>query len=302
MESAADKPRYFPSRLFIIIGVTLVFIAIWLVYVYAGLRIVNNWVEEASPGPGDWFDHYKIYEFYDNLGQNGYDEIYRTKFILIIVGVFMLSLISMLIHNSFVKKKDKKDSTRIVVIHDDIIHVNPEKDENGQDIYHPEEFVPKDGYYTMDELYTRKGAWRIILKVLNYLVIVAILSIIWVFFRGSDLAPEAVYYNGYLGTDEAYIIIDSSLTFLLVYYLLRCPDFVKSLAATGFKRIYVRKAHLHETFIGILLTIGGILLVMNGNGAWAYLDRATGLFLVLLGVFMIGRDWKDFVMGKFLRD
>jgi len=294
-----EKPKNFASRLFMIIGLSLLFVAIILVYVFAGLRIINNWVDGYSSGPGDWIDHNKIDDFLYSIG---YDEVFRTIFILIIVGVFLLSLFSMLIHNKFVKRKDTNDSTQILIIHDDIIHVTPEKNSEGKDVYHPEKFVPADGYYTMDELYRRKGAWRIILKIMNYLVILAILSILWVFYRISDFAFEAIYYPNYLGTDEAYIIITSSLTFLLVYYLLRCPDFVKSLAATGFKRIYVRKVRLHETFIGILLTIGGILMVIHGDGYWAINERAMGLFLLLLGVFMIGRDWKDFVMGKFIRD
>jgi flagellar basal body-associated protein FliL len=281
-------------------GLTLFFFAIILVYIYAGLRMINNWIE-FSPGPGNWLDQDRIFIFFVKIG---YDENFRTIFILIIVGVFLLSLFSMLIHNKFVKKKDAQDSTKIVVIHDDIIHVNPDKDENGNEVYHPEAFVKKDGYYTMEELYTRKGIWKIIIIIANYLTIAAILGILWTFYRTSAIAFEAVYDPSYLSTDEAYILITSCVTYLLIYYLIRCPDFVKSLAATGFKRIYVRKAHLHETFIGILLTIGGILFVLHGagEGALGFLERATGLFILILGVYMIGRDWKDFVMGKFLRD
>ncbi|TFG19740.1 MAG: hypothetical protein EU530_05370 [Promethearchaeota archaeon] len=296
--SKASKPKSFTSRFFMVIGLSLLFCAIFLVYLYSGLRMVYNWAEYNS-GPGDWLDHVKIEQFFHDIE---YDEIYRMKFILIIVGVFMLSLVSMLIHNKFVKNKDAKDVNRIIIIHDDIIQVQPEIDDEGKEVYHPEKFVPQDGFYTMTTLYKRKGAWSIILKISNYLVILAILAIIWTFYRSSALAFDAVYYATYLYTDEAYIIITSSVTFLLVYYLLRCPDFVKSLAATGFKRIYVKKIHLHETFLGILLTIGGILFVMNGEFEWGFLDRAVGLCFVLLGVFMIGRDWKDFVMGKFLRD
>jgi hypothetical protein len=299
MESSkTSKSKSLASQMFLIIGLTLLFCAILLVYLYSGLRIVNNWVEYSS-GPGNWFEQDKIEDFLLSIG---YDEVFRTIFILIIVGVFLLSLFSMLIHNKFVKRNDTNNSTQILVIHDDIIHVTPEKNAEGDYEYHPEKFVPQSGYYTMDELFHRNGSWRIILIILNFLAILAIMSIIWVYYRVSDFAFEAVHYPGYLSTDEAYIIITSSLTFLLIYYLIRCPDFVKSLAATGFKRIYVRKVHLHETFIGILLTIGGILLVIHGEGDWAILDRVTGLFLLILGVFMIGRDWKDFVKGKFLRD
>lgn len=296
--SKAAKPKSFKSRLFMVMGLIFLFVAIFLVYVYSGLRMVNNWLIFDS-GPGEWLDQLKIQDFYNDIG---YDEVFRTFFILIIVGIFMLSLVSMLIHNKFVKNKDSKDTNRIVIIHDDIIQVKPDKDDEGNEVYQPEKFVSPDGYYTMKKLYKRKGAWRIILKISNYLVILAILAIVWTFYRVSNLAFDAIYDPTYLSTDEAYIIISSSVTFLLVYYLLRCPDFVKSLAATGFKRIYVKKLHLHETFLGILLTIGGMLMVLNGEGDWGYLDRAVGLCFVLLGVFMIGRDWKDFVMGKFLRD
>ncbi|MHA1109634.1 MAG: hypothetical protein ACTSRE_00920 [Promethearchaeota archaeon] len=296
--SKTSKPKSFKSRLFMVTGLLLLFFAILLVYIYSGLRMVYNWTEYDS-GPGDWLDHLKIKSFFYDIE---YDEIFRMIFILIIVGVFMLSLVSMLIHNKFVKNKDVTDTNRIIIIHDDIIQVKPDKDAEGNEIYHPEKFVPQDGFYTMKKLYQRKGAWRIILKISNYFVILAILAIIWTFYRTTEFAFDAVYDSTYLSTDEALIIISSSVTFLLVYFLLRCPDFVKSLAATGFKRIYVRKIHLHETFLGILLTIGGILFVMNGINPWDFLDRSVGLCFILLGVFMIGRDWKDFVMGKFLRD
>jgi len=298
-KTSNTKTNNFISKTLMILGLSLLFLAILLVYGYSGLHLVFNWVDEGSPGPSHLLNHTRIIDFFNRID---YDYIFRATFIMIIVGVFLLSLFCMLIHNTFVKNYDKQNSTEIVIIHDDIIHVEMEKGSDGTPIYHPDKFIPKGGFYTMEDLYRRKGGFRIVLKIANYLALLAILSIIWVFYRGSEFAFESVFYPYYLGTDEAHIIIDFSLTFLLVYFLFRCPDFIKSLAATGFKRIYIRKSHLHETFIGLLLTFGGILLVMNGSGTWAYLDRATGLFLLLLGVFMIGRDWKDFVMGKFLRD
>jgi len=124
----------------------------------------------------------------------------------------------------------------------------------------------------------------------------------FIFIRNSVQFLDGFYYHGYLYTDEAQIIIDISMFILLLYFLLRCPDFVKSLAATGFKRINLTKYHIHESFIGILLSIGGIMLVMNGSGGGSYFERATGIIILLLGVFMLGRDWKDFTQGKFLRD
>ncbi|MBN2157144.1 MAG: hypothetical protein JW776_13955 [Candidatus Lokiarchaeota archaeon] len=292
------RSKSFVSRVFMTVGLTLLFTAIFLVYLYAILRIGDNW-RHYIPGPGSWIDHNKLDEFYLSIK---YNYTFRVIFILIIIGVFLASFFSMLLHNSIIKRKDKENLTHIVIIHDDILHVNSEKDELGNLVYNPEKFVPKTGFYSLEDLYRRKGVFKIILKIANVGALLSILSILWVFFRISPFAFSSVYYANYLSTDEAYFIINASVTFLLVYFLLRCPDFIKSLAATGFKRIYIKKIHLHETFIGMLLTIGGILLVLNAEGIWNYLDKVTGLFLLLLGVFMIGRDWKDFVMGKFLRD
>jgi hypothetical protein len=273
--SKSLKPKSFVSRLFRILGLFFLFTAILLVYIYAGFSMVYFWIVGPSPGPGEWFDHVKIELFF-----NSFDELFRMKCLLIIIGVFMLSLFFMLIHNKFVKKKDVEDANETVIIHDDIIQVKPEVDEYGNKKYKSEDFISKKGFYTMEELFKRKGTFRVILKIMNYFVILAILAIVWTFYRTSSLAFDAVFEPYYLATDEAYLIITSSVIFLLIYYLLRCPDFVKSLAATGFKRVYIRKLHLHETFLGILLTIGGLLLVIFSVDGLGFLDRSVGLFFI----------------------
>ena len=135
--------------------------------------------------------------------------------------------------------------------------------------------------------------------------VIAILVILMSFLRSLTFMPKFLYYEDYLYTDEARLFVNFSMVFLLLYFLLRCPDFSKALASTGFKRVYFGRFRMHETFLGILFVIGGIILIINGDVAisqtW-YFERMAGLLPLLLGVFLIGRDWKDFAQGKFLSD
>ncbi|MHA1729934.1 MAG: hypothetical protein ACTSWY_14580, partial [Promethearchaeota archaeon] len=135
------------------------------------------------------------------------------------------------------------------------------------------------------------------LRIANFLCFFAIGGVIYSFVR----------YEGYLYTDEAHLIMNICLLFLYLYFLLRCPDFLKSLADTAFKRISLGgkrfQFRIHETFLGILLVFGGVLLIINSYGGdTAYFEGISGLFPLTLGTFIIGRDWKDFAQGKFLRD
>jgi hypothetical protein len=60
---------------------------------------------------------------------------------------------------------------------------------------------------------------------------------------------------------------------------------------------------MHETLLGILLVGGGMMLIINGAGGGAdHFERLCGLLPMILGVFLIGRDWKDFSRGKFITD
>ena len=208
----------------------------------------------------------------------------------------LCSLFILLLNNWILIRKDEQSRNEIVVIHDDVFQVVPEYKENGQIDYHPENFIGKDDFTTLENLLKRKGAFGVFLKVSNILCFVAIGLMIFAFLR----------YEGYLYTDESRLIVTSSMLFLNFYFLLRCPDLSKSFAAMAFKRVSLGgegKFRMHETLLGILLVGGGMMLIINGVGGGAdYFERMCGLLPMILGVFLIGRDWKDFSRGKFITD
>jgi hypothetical protein len=294
----SDKSQ---TRVYTILSLICLFFGILLIYTFSFLKFLYMWTDlTTTDGPSGLIPREEILQF---LSFTGFDsQIVRYNFIYLIICVFVSSLLLLLIKNREIKSSDVKRSNKTVIIHDDVIQVVPEEKSDGSLTYHPEKMVPADGFKTIEDLFKRRGGFRIIMKISNYIALFAIFGMIWVFFRNSSLAPVGIYYGGYIYTDEGLIIIDLSMAILLLYFLLRCPDFVKSLAATGFKRIYMKKIHIHETFIGILLALGGIFLVINGAGPGAFFERMTGIVVLILGVFMMGRDWKDLIEGKFLSD
>ncbi|MHA1819303.1 MAG: hypothetical protein ACTSU2_07935 [Promethearchaeota archaeon] len=160
----------------------------------------------------------------------------------------------------------------------------------------------KNAYLNIEDLFKRKKNYMKFLKILNYLSVLSIISIIIVFLRSYDIFPPPFCVPLYLYTDEAHMFIDISMIIVIVNYFFRTPDFVKSFASIGFRRVYLKHFHLHESFIGLLLILGGLFLIMNGVGEGAYFERLTGIFTLFMGAFLIGRDWKDFTQGKFLSD
>jgi len=292
------------TPIYTILSLSCLFFGIILIYVFSFLKFLYMWTEGSTfDGPSDLFPREEILEFLSLIGFD--NQMVRYNFIYLIICVFVASLLLLLIKNREIKGSDMKQSNRTVIIHDDVIQVVPDKNNDGSITFHPEKMVSEGNFKTIEELFTRKGGFRIIMKIANYLGLIAILGMVFVFIRGSSfmsvLLPD-FYYGGYLFTDEGLIIIDICMVILLFYFTLRCPDFVKSLAATGFKRIYLKKLHIHETFVGLLLALGGIFLVINGAGPGAFFERMTGIVVLILGVFMLGRDWKDLTEGKFLSD
>ncbi len=62
-------------------------------------------------------------------------------------------------------------------------------------------------------------------------------------------------------------------------------------------RAYLGGYHVHESFIGIYFAIiGGPMMALAVSPVEFYL----GLAYIISGVFLVGRDWKDVVQGKFL--
>lgn len=285
------------------LSLILLFSAIIAVYIFSILKFLYRWVNEANPGPLNILNHMEVSRFLEHIGFDS--QMGRYVFIFIIIGVFILSLVLLVLGNSKTERIDKENDTTTMVIHDDVLQCSKnliEKEDKNSDELLKKVISDGNQFYTLENLFARNSPLQKFIKILNIVMIFALFGIIWVFYRGSALAPASIYITDYLYTDEAIIIIDASMIIFILNFILHAPVFIKAFASSGFKRIYLKKYHIHETFIGILLAMAGILLLINGAGAGAYFERMCGIFMLTLGMFMIGRDWKDFVMGKFLRD
>lgn len=277
------------------------FFAIILVYIFSVFKFLYNWIDEPNEGPFHILDRNKITQFLINTGfytLNG-----RYIFIFVIIALFIISILLLLSINKFSNQIDKHDQKETIIIHDDIIQITRDNAVGEkQKHYNPEKFVKSDGFYTIDQLFSRSHKLRSFLRFLKYASIISLIGLLYVFYRGSNLAPSWLFYEDYLYTDEAAIIIDMSMLIFILLFLFHCPDFLKSFSSIGQKHLFLKRFHIHESFIGFLLALGGILLLMNGAGHGAYFERMCGILIVILGSFMIGRDWKDFVLGRFIND
>ncbi|MHA1733774.1 MAG: hypothetical protein ACTSU5_17645 [Promethearchaeota archaeon] len=270
------------------LGLSLLLVAIVLVYVFSALKFLYIWSAEATTESlVDW-DAAGLTAFWTSIG---YSKQFRYNFIFCIIGIFVLALVLVASGGPETGGEAPDGSTArpsIMVIEDDVIIAR--EDASTEELAGDVEFL------TLEDVFDRKGAFRRVLKVANILALGFILVVAGVFVASATTRP------GFMYSDVGHILFDVAMTFELVYFLLRCPDFVKSLAGTGFRRAYLTKIHLHESFLGLLLCIGGIMLVINGAGEGAYFERMTGIVLLILGAFLAGRDWKDFARGKFLHD
>lgn len=290
------------NKILTYMGILMLFTAIFLVYLFSAFKFLYL-IKDDDAGPTKLFDQDAIDSFLISIGfidinNNAYNSgmLVRYIFIFWIIGLLLSSLFILLLNNWILLRKDEKSRNEIIIIHDDVFQVVPEYKENGQIDYHPEKFIGKDDFTTLEKLLKRTGAFGFFLKVSNILCFVAIGLMIFTFVR----------YEDYLYTDESRLMMTSSMLFLNFYFLLRCPDLSKSFAAMAFKRVKLGgggKFRMHETLLGILLVLGGMMLIINGAGGGAdYFERLCGLLPLILGTFLIGRDWKDFSQGKFITD
>lgn len=283
------------------LGLWCLLAAIALVYVFSAIRFLYIWSVDSRPsGLFDWAGS-GLLEFWETVN---YNRGFRYAFIFVIIGMFLLALALVTTSGPADDQgppvKGPVQQAEIKIIEDDVILVRtprPAKNPGGGG---SGEIAAPNGsevnLLSLEAVFTRQGAFGVFLKVANVLAAVFVGVVALVFLLSYVFVPNFIY------TDLGHMLLDVAMVFELGYFLLRCPDFVKSLASTGFQRAYLKKIHLHESLLGLLLAIGGILLVMNGAGAGAYFERMTGIVLLLLGAFLAGRDWKDFARGKFLHD
>lgn len=261
-------------------------VAIAMVFTFSAIKFAYVW--STSPGPKyvDWEDA-GVTRFWEEID---YDKSFRYEFIFLIIATFLLGLFLVVSGAPPVVESREDEQTlgsKIVVVEDDVLLVGP--GERAEDVAASTRVLSLEEFFRRDA--TGFGRW---LKVANVAAGLSVTVVASVFVLSTTIVPSFAY------SDVGHVLFDASMTFLLVYFLARCPDMVRGLAQTGFRRAYLSKVHLHESFLGVLLALGGITLVINGAGEGAYFERMTGIVLLLLGAFLAGRDWKDLARGRFL--
>ncbi len=93
-------------------------------------------------------------------------------------------------------------------------------------------------------------------------------------------------------------LINLNILLLVAYIALKIP-IATGTATTFFGRVYVRGHRVHESVVGLIWVIIAAGLIMYGQeGA----DHWLGIFYLMFGMFLIGRDYLDVKKLDFLRD
>lgn len=91
-------------------------------------------------------------------------------------------------------------------------------------------------------------------------------------------------------------LVELDILLLIVYASLKIPMAAGALAGT-FNRLYVGRWRVHESVFGLSWILVGSLFVLYGE----FFDRVLGIFYLLLGAFLIGRDYVDVQKFKFVK-
>ncbi len=103
------------------------------------------------------------------------------------------------------------------------------------------------------------------------------------------------------GWAEALIggLIHLNILLLVSYIALKIP-IATGTATTFFGRVYIRGHRVHESVVGLMWVIIAAVLIMYGD--FVEIDRWLGIFYLMFGMFLIGRDYLDVRKLDFLRD
>ncbi len=94
-------------------------------------------------------------------------------------------------------------------------------------------------------------------------------------------------------------IIHLNILLLVAYIALKIP-IATGTATTFFGRVYIRGHRVHESVVGLIWVIIAAGLIMYGGSI--EIDHWLGIFYLMFGMFLIGRDYMDVKRLDFLRD
>jgi hypothetical protein len=289
------------NKILTFLGISMLFLSIFLLYAYSILNFLHS-ITTDNAGPAQIFNKQAISNFLLNIKFNDPDWGLLVRYLILLstIALILIALFTLTFNNLLIRKHDLSTESNIIVIHDDILEATPKIKEDGTVDYQPETLVKNEDIMPLKNIFVRKGPFGFFLKLTNIFFLVAAGGLAFIFWYDPPNFPDP-----YLYTDEARLISNIAMVFFNLYFLLRCPDFLKSFAFMAFKRVNLggSKFRMHETFLGILLALAGIMMIVNSGGTGTqYFEIMCSVPPLILGTFLIGRDWKDFAQGKFISD
>ncbi len=93
-------------------------------------------------------------------------------------------------------------------------------------------------------------------------------------------------------------LVNLNILLLVAYFALKIP-IATGTATTFVSRVYIHGHRVHESIVGLAWVIIAAALIMYGA---VDMERWLGIFYLMFGMFLIGRDYLDVKKLDFLRD
>ncbi len=134
--------------------------------------------------------------------------------------------------------------------------------------------------------------------------------ITWIIFATAMLANFFWFFVSTFNYVLYYSISNLSIMFIYALFFTLMPVYAIKFQGK-YERSSIRGYHVHENLIGILLIVSGPFCVFTGWWWWEidawginflklHLLLYFGVFCIILGGFLIGRDHKDIIKLKFI--
>jgi hypothetical protein len=93
------------------------------------------------------------------------------------------------------------------------------------------------------------------------------------------------------------ILVDLNVFLLVAYIVVKIPMAVHAVLPS-MSRVYIFGRRVHESLFGFFWVIIAAILITYGD----YFDGTIGIFYLVFGAFLIGRDYKDVKGLQFIKD
>ncbi|MFX0101230.1 MAG: hypothetical protein ACFFCS_16775 [Candidatus Hodarchaeota archaeon] len=147
-----------------------------------------------------------------------------------------------------------------------------------------------------------RNAWKIFETIIFLITPVnAIMNAIkWnAFYPIIDMNPlsEQVRGNHPLSLTIS-ILVEINTILFIIYLIFKLPKATDGLSRS-FARVYIFKHRVHESLIGVIWILIGILFISYCGDPF---DRTIGILYILFGAFLLGKDYYDVKKFDFIKD